>query len=159
MNKNNRELTLTRIFDAPRELVFKAWTVPKLLAEWWGPKGVTNTIYEFDARPLGNIHIVMIAGEELGNFKGIKWPMRGIFHEVIEAEKLVFTSIAIVDDKPILENLNTVVLEEHEGKTKMVILIAVTKTTPEAEGPLSGMEMGWNQSLDKLADLMLQNKK
>ncbi len=59
-----KELILTRILDAPRELVFKAWTDPKMLAEWWGPKGVTNPICEIDAKVGGKIHIVMLAGRE-----------------------------------------------------------------------------------------------
>ena len=61
-----KELTITRIFDAPRDLVWKAWTDQKILQKWWGPKGVTNPICEWDARLGGNIYIVMLAGKELG---------------------------------------------------------------------------------------------
>jgi len=154
MEESKKELTLERTFDAPRELVFKAWTDPKLVAQWWGPRGVTNPTCEWEARPGGNIHIVMLAGEELGPMKGQEWPMTGEFKEFEEPKKIVFTSNAIMNDKPVLENLVTVIFEEQDGKTKMTAHIVVTKATPEAEGPLSGMEMGWNQTLDKLGEYL-----
>lgn len=155
MSENsNRELTITRVFNAPREAVFKAWTDPALLAQWWGPTGVTNPVCEVDVRPGGAINIVMLAGEELGELKGSKWPMTGTFQEITPPEKLVYVSSAIMDDKPILECTNTVTFEEHEGQTKLTLHIVVTKTTPEAAGPLAGMEMGWSQSIDKLAKLI-----
>ncbi len=152
--ESKKELTLTRVFDAPRELVFKAWTDPELVQQWWGPRGVTNPTCEWEARPGGNIHIVMLAGEELGSFKGQEWPMTGEFKEVQGPEKLVFVANAIVDGKAVMENLTTVTFEEKDGKTQMTVHIVVTKTTPEAAGPLQGMEMGWNQQLDKLGEFL-----
>lgn len=150
----NKELTLTRIFDVPRETVWKYWTDAALVQEWWGPKGVTNPTCVWEAKPNGNIHIVMLAGSELGQMAGQEWPMTGKFQEIKEPEKLVYTSNAIMDGKPVLETLTTVNFEEVEGKTKMTVHIVVTKTTPEAAGPLQGMEMGWNQQLDKLGALV-----
>ena len=159
--KDHKELTLTRTFNAPRELVFKAWTDPQMIKEWWGPRGVTNPTCEWEAKPGGKIHIVMLAGEELGEMKGQEWPMTGEFKEVEEPEKLVFVANAIMDGKEILQHQTTVTLEEEENhdpersrRTKMTVHIVVTKTTPEAAGPLAGMEMGWNQQLDKLADFV-----
>jgi uncharacterized protein YndB with AHSA1/START domain len=155
---SNRELTIVRVFDAPRELVFRAWTEPELMAQWWGPHGVTNPTCELDVKPGGAIHIVMLAGEELGDLKGSEWPMKGTFQEVAPPEKLVYTSSAIMDDKPIIESTNTVTFEEVDGKTKLTLHVLVTHATPEAEGPLSGMEMGWSQSIDKLAKLVAEQK-
>lgn len=146
----NKELTLTRIFDAPRETVWKYWTDPKLIQQWWGPNGVTNPTCVWEAQKGGNIHIVMLAGKELGPMAGQKWPMTGTFEEVQEPEKLIFTANAIMNDKPILEHRTTVTLEEKDGKTHMSVHIQVTMTTPEAAGALQGMDMGWNQQLDKL---------
>ncbi len=80
--------------------------------------------------------------------------MSGTVNEVIKPEKLVYTSNAIMNGKPILETLTTLRLENFEGKTKMTLHIVVTKTTSQAKGPLAGMEMGWNQSLDKLTNLL-----
>jgi len=151
---DNKELILTRVFDAPREMVFKAWTDPDMVKQWWGPRGVTNPICEVDATPGGALNIVMEAGEELGLLKGQKWPMRGEFKEVIEPEKLVFTGNAIINDKEIMQHLCTVTFEEKESKTVMTVHIVVTKITPEAEGALRGMEPGWNQQLDKLGEFL-----
>lgn len=154
LDKNIRELTLTRELNASRELVFKAWTEPGIIAKWWGPNGVTIPVCQFDARPNGLINIVMLAGDELGEMKGSRWPMTGMVKEIVEPEKLVYISNAIINGKPILETRTTVTLSGINNQTKMVVHILVTKTTPEAEGPLSGMEMGWNQQLDKLVNLM-----
>ncbi len=123
------DLTIIRLFDVSRDRVWKAWTEPKLLKKWWGPKGVTNPVCQFDARPGGAINIVMLAGKDLGKLKGSRWPMSGTVNEVIKPEKLVYTSNAIMNGKPILETLTTLRLENFEGKTKMTLHIVVTKTT------------------------------
>jgi uncharacterized protein YndB with AHSA1/START domain len=64
------ELAITRIFDAPRELVFKAWTVPEMMAKWWGPKGVTNPICEVDAKVGGKIYIVIWLAKDWVHWQG-----------------------------------------------------------------------------------------
>ncbi|MDE2025891.1 MAG: SRPBCC domain-containing protein [Patescibacteria group bacterium] len=148
--EQNKELTLIRTFDAPRETVWKYWTDPTLLQQWWGPNGVTNPTCVWEAKPNGNIHIVMLAGQELGPLAGQEWPMTGTVEEVIAPEKLVFSANAIMKGKAILEHRTTVTLDNVDGKTNMTVHIVVTMTTPEASGPLAGMEMGWNQQLDKL---------
>ncbi|MGZ3593758.1 MAG: SRPBCC domain-containing protein, partial [Syntrophales bacterium] len=84
-----RVLVITRFFDAPRDIVFKAWTDEKLVAQWWGPNGFANPVCELDARPGGAIHIDMRGPD------GVVYPMKGIFHEIAEPERLVFTSSAI----------------------------------------------------------------
>lgn len=147
---DKKELALTRVLDADRETVWKYWTDPTLVQQWWGPSGVTNPICEWEAVPQGNIHIVMLAGRELGEMAGQEWPMTGTFEQVEKPNKMVFVSSAIMDGKPVLETRVTVTFEEENGKTKMTVHILVTKTTPEAAMPLQGMEAGWNQQLDKL---------
>jgi uncharacterized protein YndB with AHSA1/START domain len=153
-NEDKRELTLVRIFDAPRELVWKAWTDSKLLAQWWGPNGVTNPICEFDPKPNGAIHIVMEAGEEMGEFKGTQWPMTGVLKEIVEPSRLVFTATAMTDEtgKPTFENLNTVTFEEIGGKTKVTVHIQVLVLVESSATKFAfgGMEKGWTQSLEKL---------
>lgn len=144
----NRELVLTRVLDAPRELVFKAWTDPKHMAQWWGPKYFTNPVCEMDVRPGGAILIHMQDPD------GVVYPMKGVFQEVVAPERLVFSTSAIEDDdaNPQLESLTVVTFDEHEGKTKLTVQSVVTKAMPGAEGALAGMEEGWTQSLDKLVD-------
>jgi uncharacterized protein YndB with AHSA1/START domain len=154
MAEENKELTLIREFNAPRELVWKYWTDPTLIQQWWGPQGVTNPTCVWEATPGGNIHIVMLAGQELGQMAGQEWPMTGKFEEVDKPKKLVFTANALVNDKPILEHRTTVTLDEVDGQTHMAVHIVVTMTTPEAAGALQGMDMGWNQQLDKLVAMI-----
>lgn len=143
-----RELVITRIFDAPRELVFKAWTDPKHVAQWWGPKDFTNPVCELDVRPGGALLIHMRGPD------GVVYPMKGVFHEIAEPERLVFTSSAFEDEagNPQLEVLNTVTFVEQGGKTKLTLQAVVVRSTPEVAAALAGMEEGWNQSLDKLAE-------
>jgi uncharacterized protein YndB with AHSA1/START domain len=158
MENTKKELKMTREFNAPRELVFKAWTDPEFVKQWWGPNGVTNEVDEWEARPGGNLHLTMIAEQELGPMAGQRWPMSGEFEEVEEPSKLVFTGNAIVDGKEVLTHRTTVTLEEVNGRTNMIVHILVTKTTPEAAGPLAGMEQGWNQQLDKLVNFVSERQ-
>jgi uncharacterized protein YndB with AHSA1/START domain len=142
-----RELVITRVFDAPRELVFKAWTDAERMKRWWGPKGFTNPVCELDVRPRGAIRIHMRAPD------GTVYPMGGVYQEIVPPERLVFTSAAL-DDKgnQLFENLNTITFVEHAGKTKLTLRTRVLKTTPAAAQYLAGMEQGWNLSLDRLAE-------
>jgi uncharacterized protein YndB with AHSA1/START domain len=150
VEENKKELVMTRVFDAPAELVYKAWTDPKMVAQWWGPFGVFTPVCEVDAKVGGKIHIVMEAGEELGEHKGTQWPMEGEFVELDEPKKIVFTSNAINEGKVILEHQTTVTFDEVDGKTTMKVHVVVTKILPGSEFAIAGMEQGWNSQFDKL---------
>lgn len=161
MNAKNRqpekieqELVITRIFDAPREMVFQAWTDVKQMAQWWGPHGFTNPVCKMDVRPGGAIYIEMRGPD------GITYPMGGTFHEVVAPERLVFTSTALLDEagNPQLENLNTITFEEWNGKTRLTLHVQVVKATPVAAKALAGMDMGWSQSLDRLAVFVVERQ-
>lgn len=145
-----RELVITRIFNAPRELVFKMWTDAKHLAQWWGPKGFTNPVCELDVRPGGAILIHMRGPD------GVEYPMRGVFRAIVPPERLVFVSSALEDKdgNPQLQVLNTVTFGKHNGRTKVTVHAVVVKSAPQAAGALAGMESGWSQSLERLADLL-----
>src|SRR5471030_2367466 len=84
-----QEFIITREFAAPRELVFAAWTDPKMLAQWWGPKGFSNLVCEWDARPGGKIYVVMRGPD------GTDYPMGGEVREVVAPEKLVTVTGAL----------------------------------------------------------------
>ncbi|MDB6065127.1 MAG: hypothetical protein JWR26_1335 [Pedosphaera sp.] len=145
-NTPNKELVLTRIFEAPRDLVFKAWIDPRHFAQWWGPGKFTNPVCELDARPGGAIRVVMRGPN------GVGYPMGGVFHEIIEPERLAFTTTAFFDEagKPRLRVLNTVTFEEMNGKTKLTLIAKVVESTPELAAPIAGMKEGWTQSLERL---------
>jgi uncharacterized protein YndB with AHSA1/START domain len=147
MTNEERELVLTRVFDAPRELVFKAWTDPKQVAQWWGPRGFTNPVCDLDVRPGGAIRIHMRGPE------GTVYPMTGVYQEVVEPERLVFTSAALdADGNPMFEVLTTVTFAEQGGKTKQIMRARVINTTAQAAPYIAGMEQGWTQSLERLAE-------
>lgn len=151
MEETKKELHMTREFDAPAALVYKAWTTPELVKKWWGPQGVIIPVCEMDVKKGGSLHIVMEAGEELGDFKGTQWPMTGEFVELDEPNKIVFTANAIDENgKEILQHRTTVTFDETDGRTKMTVHVMVTKALPGSEFAIKGMEAGWNQQLDKL---------
>jgi uncharacterized protein YndB with AHSA1/START domain len=147
-----REFIITREFAAPRELVFKAWTDAKHLAQWWGPRGFTNPVCEWDVRPGGKIYDVMRAPN------GERYPMGGEFREMAAPERLVFTTGAL-DEKGemMFEFLHTAIFIEQNGKTKLTLNSRVLKTTADANKYIGGFEAGMTQSLEKLDDL-LQNQ-
>ena len=147
-SSETREIAATRVFDAPRATVFKAWIDPTQLARWWGPKYFSNPVCELDVRPGGAIRVDMRGPD------GTVYPMGGVFHEIVEPERLVFTTTAMHDDqgKPALEVLNTATFVERNGKTTMTLNAVIMKAAPEAAGALAGMRQGWTQSLEKLAE-------
>jgi uncharacterized protein YndB with AHSA1/START domain len=140
-----RDLVLTRVVDAPRDLVFKAWTEPGRVARWWGPRGFTNPVCELDARPDGAIRIDMRAPN------GTVYPMSGVFNEIVPPERLVFTSAALdARGRPLFEILNTVTFADRGGRTALTLEARVVTATPQGAPHLAGAETGWNQSLDRL---------
>jgi uncharacterized protein YndB with AHSA1/START domain len=150
-----KELTITRVFNASRERVWRAWTDPTELANWWGPRGVTNPICNVDLRVGGMIHVVMLAGPELGPFAGQRWPMKGTFTEITPPEKLVFNNQAVDEQNNLLiGGVTTVILEEDNGKTTMTLHVTAKAAVPQASQMIEGMEAGWTQSIDKLREML-----
>jgi uncharacterized protein YndB with AHSA1/START domain len=83
--QGEREIVITRLFDAPRDLVFRVWTDPNHVVHWWGPNGFTNTIHEMDVRPGGVWRFVMHGPD------GVDYENKVVYHEVVEPERLVYT--------------------------------------------------------------------
>jgi uncharacterized protein YndB with AHSA1/START domain len=151
-NEYVKELTLTRSYDAPRERVWRAWTDAKLVAQWWGPDGFSAPVCEVDARP-GGVILIHMSGF------GMLAPMKGVFQEVIEHERLVFTNNAYFEVPPVtpvIEGITTVTFEDLGGKTRVTVHTAALKMAPTAAQALEGMEPGWTQQLAKLATFLAQ---
>jgi uncharacterized protein YndB with AHSA1/START domain len=141
------EVTITRMFDAPRELVFEAWTQPAHLKRWWGPHDFTNPVCEVDLRVGGRWKIVMRFSRD-----GSEHTATGEYREIVPPERLVFTNIALdKDGKHLLEGVTTVTLEDLGGKTKLTLHTRMKGLVPYADRMLDGMEPGWSQSLERLA--------
>lgn len=139
------DLTITRLLDAPRALVFRVWTEPEHLAVWWGPHGFTNPECRADARAAGEISIRMVG-------HGFDHAMHGEFVEVVAPERIVFDSwLRNEDGETFLAVRNTITLADAPGgKTELTMHAHVTHAGPGSEFPLEGMEEGWTQSLERL---------
>lgn len=143
------DLTITRTFDAPRALVFKAWIDPAHLQQWWGPNGFTNPRCEVDARPGGEMRIDMRGPD------GAVYPMKAVFEGIHEPERLIFVTSALdANGNSMFDVRNTVTFAERRGKTEVTLKAQVVRTTAVAPQYLKGMEAGWNQSLDRLGKHM-----
>lgn len=146
-----RELTLTRTFNAPRNLVFAAFTDPAQLAQWWGPHNFTNPVCEIDPRIGGKLRIDMRG--PAGTVHDVIHKLTGTIREFVPPERLVFTvALHETDGSTRLENLTSVSLVEHAGKTTITLHVRVIHATAAAEQNLAGMAAGWGQSLDRLVD-------
>jgi uncharacterized protein YndB with AHSA1/START domain len=138
------ELVIIRVFDAPRELVFKAWTDPRQSAQWMGPRGFTACHQEIDLRPGGAWRACLRpddGGQDL-------W-QGGAYREVVEPERLVFTFAWDGDDgRPRNEMLVTVLFEEQGGKTKMIFRQIAFESLEQRDGH----QGGWNSTFDRLEE-------
>ena len=143
------ELTITRIINAPVELVFKAWTDEKMLAKWWGPHGCTNPVCQWDAQPGGRIYIEMKASD------GTIYPMDGEMHEIVPSGKIRFTSAALDENNHrLFEVMNTVTMVADNDKTRLTLHITVSNIKPGGEQYIKGINTGLSQSIERLINLV-----
>jgi len=148
-NSNEKKMTITRTFDAPRTLVWEAWTEQKHIKEWWGPKRFTNPVCEWDAKKGGMISIHMKGPD--GNI----YPMDGVFMEIDKPEKIVFNGGALDQDgKRLFDQITSVSFTEEGKRTKVVIDLHFQNILPESMVHIGGANEGWNMSLDKLETLL-----
>ena len=140
------ELTYTRVFDAPRELVFKAYTDPKLFAQWWGPRRHENKIEKFDSRPGGEWHVIQ-KGED-----GSEFGFRGVNHDVVAPERIcqTFEFLGV----PGHVALQTATFEALGNKTKVTAHM-VFQSVMDRDGMVAaGMRDGADESMERLAELL-----
>jgi len=135
--------------DAPRERVFQAWIDPSQMARWWGPSHFTIPVCEADARPEGALKIVMRGPD------GVDYPMTGNFQAVVKPERISFSAIARDEaSNPLLEALTVVTFDEIGRRARITVQASAVGLASVAAKMLDGMEAGWRQSLDKLADFL-----
>ena len=142
----DRLLVITRIFDAPRELVWKAWTEPERMVKWHGPRGFTSTIERSDFRPGGFYRIHM-----RGPKNDDHW-MQGTFREIAEPERLVMAGCwTDAEGKPKgPDTLLAVTFEDHNGKTKLTL----HQSGFESVTARDDHRGGWTSALDCLAEYL-----
>jgi uncharacterized protein YndB with AHSA1/START domain len=141
-----RAVTITHVFDAPRDTVWRAWTDPEQLKQWFMPHGFTIPVFEMDLRE-GGAYRMTVRGPD-----GSEHPSGGVFAEVDPPARLVFTTTAFEgpDGAPLLEVRNTATFADLGSQTRLELHAVVTKARPETAGALAGMEEGWLQSFEKL---------
>src|SRR5437588_5152071 len=161
VDTRDRELVLTRIFDAPRELVYKVWTDPQHVSKWWGPSVFTNPVCEIDLRPGGTYLYVMRSPE------GMDFPVQGKFIEIVDNERIVYShdmfeqqdfwkmmlgkSVTSVDFST-LQLMITVTFEDHGNKTKLALITRFVSNDLRDAMLKMQMAEGWTESLEKFAD-------
>jgi uncharacterized protein YndB with AHSA1/START domain len=155
----DRQIVITRVFNAPRELVFKAWTDPEHLKRWYAPRGCTIHIATMDLRQGGVFHTC------IRNPKFHDCWCKGVYREIVVPERIVYT-MAVADEKGNLvepadagmdpdwprETIVTVTFAEHEGKTK----VTLHQTVLESLAKRTGAHPSWIEMLDRLAEDLAQ---
>ena len=137
-----QEITFTRVLDAPRELVWKAWTEPEQLAHWWGPRGTILASVTMDVRPGGTFRVSSVSDEG-----GPEMTVAGVYLEVVEPERLVFEEPA--EDAWHEGAVSVLTLTDlGDGRTEMVVHTTI-QTTDELRG---AAQAGMASSFDRLAE-------
>lgn len=141
---SDRELVMTRLFDAPRDLMFSVWTDPKHVAQWWGPRGFTNTIHEMDVRPGGVWRLTMHGPD------GTDYPNVIVFKEVKKPEKLVWSHSS--DDENDPGQFESTVIFEEQGKKTLITMRMVFQSKEARDMVVEkyGAVEGHKQTMDRL---------
>jgi uncharacterized protein YndB with AHSA1/START domain len=152
-----QELILERVFDAPRKLVFKAFSEAEHLKHWWGPRGWTLTVCNVDFRPGGIWHYCMkCIDENQKDFYGFESWGKAVYGEIVEAEKIVYMDYFSDAEGNEAEGMPstqiTMTFVEHEGKTKLVSRAQYASAEALKTVLDMGMEQGITETWDRLAD-------
>jgi uncharacterized protein YndB with AHSA1/START domain len=146
----DEQILITREFDAPRHLVYKAWTTPELVARWWNAKRGEVTVAEIDLRVGGAWRSVMVTEG------GFEVAFHGEYREIVPNERIVSTEVyegAPQGDGPEQGTLNTLTLTETDGRTTLTILVQAPSREIRDAIIESGMEAGMQDAMDLLEEV------
>jgi uncharacterized protein YndB with AHSA1/START domain len=145
---SDREIVQSRVYDAPRELVFEAWTDPKHITHWWGPRGFTTTTYEMDVRPGGVWRFVMQGPD------GTDYKNKIVYLEVARPERLTYNHAGEEETEGV-KFRTTVTFADRGGKTELTMRI-VFETAAERNHVVDkhGAVEGGKQTLERLAEFL-----
>jgi uncharacterized protein YndB with AHSA1/START domain len=150
------EPLLTRVFDAPRNLVWEAWTQPEHIAQWWGPAGFSTRVEELDLRAGGRWRYVMIGPD------GAEYPSRGVFRAVVPAERIATTddfdeAFELPDGGELPRGIVvTCVFEDLGTRTRLTLSIVHPNVEERRKHAEMGVVEGWRSSFDCLAEHLQQ---
>ncbi|WP_260760060.1 SRPBCC domain-containing protein [Mycobacterium sp. SMC-4] len=157
MFKKTKTLRLERTYRAPIATVWRAWTEPQMLREWWGPEKTFVPECEIDLVVGGRIYIVTEAGEGMGKYQGTRWPMSGTFTQIEAPVRLRYDARSWTEgeeDGSTIQHTNNITLAEDDGATVVQLHIAITAIGPKAKMAAFGMKWGYKAQLDKLEQLL-----
>ncbi|MGH7177468.1 MAG: SRPBCC domain-containing protein [Tepidisphaeraceae bacterium] len=151
---SEREILITRVFDAPRDLVWQAWTDPRHIAQWWGPRGFTTRVTELDLRAGGAWRYVMTGPD------GTEYPVKGVFREVVPPERIVtsdefdegFQAVSSADLPRGI--VMTCIFDDVGRKTKLTLKVAHASAEERAKHEKMGVVGGWQSSFDCLDEFL-----
>jgi uncharacterized protein YndB with AHSA1/START domain len=147
---SDRELLLTRLINAPREKIYRAWTEPELLKEWFCPRPWTTPVVEVDVRP-GGANYILMRGPD-----GSEHPNRGVYLEAVPNERLVFTDAYVRAWEPAEKPFMTVILtfEDEAGQTRYTARVRHWTVADREAHEKMGFHAGWNAATDQLEALV-----
>lgn len=157
MFKKPKELTFERSYSVPVDVVWRAWTQPEMLREWWGPEKTTVPECAIDLRVGGSIRVVMEATAEMGKYQGTRWPMEGTFTEIEAPIRLAYDARSWTEGEEegtTIGHTNEVTLTELGGATRVELRVTITSIGPKAKMAAYGMKWGYRAQLDKLEQLL-----
>jgi uncharacterized protein YndB with AHSA1/START domain len=138
----DEQILITREFDAPRHLVWKAWTEPELIGRWWSGNRGETTVAEIDLRVGGTWRCVMVTDD------GFEAAFHGEYREIVPNERIVATEV--YEGMPEAEALNTVTFAEADGRTTLTMLVEHASKEARDAHIASGMEAGMREAMDLL---------
>lgn len=146
------ELTLTRLIDASADKLYRAWTEPELIMQWFAPRPWTVSAAQIDLRPGGSSLITMRSPE------GEEFPNHGVYLEVVENRRLVFTDAYqqawVPSEKPFMTGI--INFEPEAGKTRYSVLVRHWNAEDCKQHEEMGFHQGWGQCADQLTELVLR---
>lgn len=162
MAKDNPEFIVSRLFDAPRTLLWQSWTMPDLMAKWWGPKGMTVGKYKMDLRPGGSYHYSMLMPDGKAmwgkfEYREIAAPQKLFFVNYFSDEQGGVTRHPFSPTWP-LKTMTQITFEEEKGQTLVTIRWTPIEPTEEERKTfllgMDGMKQGWGGTFDQLAEFL-----
>lgn len=155
-----KKVTLEHTYDATAETLWKAWTDPTALKTWWGPDHVSIPECSVDLQVGGTFHIVMKAGAAMGEYQGMLWPMDATYTTIVPHEHLAYKAIAWTEghkDETMINQTTDITFAEANGKTTITVVAAIYSMGPGAQMAAEGMQYGFTQQLEKLAQFLTGN--
>ncbi|MBL8777558.1 MAG: SRPBCC domain-containing protein [Acidimicrobiales bacterium] len=157
--RKKKDLHFERTYAAPPDAVWRAWTEPDRLRQWWGPEKTEVAECEVDLRVGGRIFVVTVAGEAMGKYAGTRWPMDGIFTHIEDGQALRYDARSWTQGEEAgstIVHTNDLALRSDDGGATTVVTldVAITEIGPKAKMAAFGMKWGYKAQLDALEALL-----